>query len=182
MPSNRVVDSIRVIKNGVSLPTIFNVSSVTVTTGYDDVILVKFFHSEGGPPPDLGKGCTPGYWKQSQHFDSWVPTGLATTNLVGSVFGKASLYSLAGKSMANYKLVEALAFKGGPDLTGAAQILLRASVAAELNAKYSGMGYPMSAADVVSAVNAALASANRGAILTLASQLDDLNNLGCTLN
>ena len=22
-------------------------------------------------------GCTPGYWKQEQHFDSWVPTGYA---------------------------------------------------------------------------------------------------------
>ncbi len=182
MPPNRVVDSIRVIKNGVTLPTIFNVSSVTVTTGYNDIILVKFYHSEGNPPPPLGKGCTPGYWKQSQHFDAWIPTGLAPTNLVGSVFSSASLYSLAGKSMANYKLVEALAFKGGPDLVGAAQILLRASVAAELNAKYSGLGYPLTAAAIVSAVNAALTSGNRGTMLTLASQLDDLNNLGCVLN
>ncbi len=24
------------------------------------------------PPPPGGEGCTPGYWKQDQHFDSWV--------------------------------------------------------------------------------------------------------------
>ena len=182
IPANRIVDSIHVVKNGVWLPTLFLVNSVTVETGYNDISFVKFYHSGGTPPPNFGNGCTPGYWKQSQHFDSWTPTGLGPTNLVGSVFANASLYSLAGKPMANYKLVEALSFKGGPDLTGAAQILLRASVAAELNAKYSGLGYPMTAAAVVSAVNTALASANRAAMLTLASHLDDLNNLRCTLN
>jgi len=184
IPANRVVDSIRVVKNGVFLPTLFLVNSVTVETTYNDVIIVKFYHSEvdAPPPPPPGKGCTPGYWKQSQHFDSWVPTGLNPTDLVSTVFSNGSLYTLNGKQMGNYKLVEALAFKGGNGLTGAAQILLRAGVAAELNAKYPGMGYPWTAAAVVTAVNSALASADRGTMILLASRMDELNNLGCILN
>jgi len=184
IPPERVVDSIRVVKNGVFLPTVLLTNSATVETGYNDVIFVKFYHSEvsAPPPPPPGNGCTPGYWKQSQHFDSWVPTGLPPTTLVSKVFSKASLYTLDGKQMGKYTLVEALNFQGGSSLAGAAQILLRAAVAAELNAKYNALGYPMTAADIVTAVNNALASANRATMLTLAAQLDDLNNLGCTLN
>jgi len=183
MPSNRVVDSIRVVTNGVWMPVITGASAVTITTSYTDISFVKFYHSEAvTPPPGAGKGCTPGYWKQSQHFGSWVPTGLAPTNLVGSVFSSASLYSLSGISLSNYKLVDGLAFKGGPGLVGAAQILLRAAIAADLNARYAGMGYPLAAASVVTAVNNALSSANRDTMLSLATQLDDMNNLGCQLN
>ena len=182
MPVTRVVDSIRVATNGVFQPTLFNVSAVTLQTGYNDVSFVKFYHSEGPPPPPPGKGCTPGYWKQPQHFDSWKPTGLAPTGQIGNVFSKSSLYTLDGKKMSKYTLVEGLAFQGGSGLVGAAQILLRASIAAELNARYPGLGYPWTAAAVVTATNNALASANRVTMLTLAAQLDELNNLNCPLN
>ena len=131
------------------------------------------------PPP--GEGCTPGYWKQSQHFDSWVPTGLKPTDLVSTLFSKASLYKLNGKKLSAYTLVGALSFQGGSDLSGAAQILLRAGVAAELNAR-SGMDYPMTASEITTAVNNALMSGNRSTIITLAGQLDANNNLGCSLN
>ena len=131
------------------------------------------------PPP--GEGCTPGYWKQDQHFNSWVPTGLKPTDLVSSVFSKASLYTLNGKKLSAYNLVGALNFQGGSDLSGAAQTLLRAGVAAVLNAR-SGMDYPMTSAAIVTAVNNALMSGNRLTIIALASELDTKNNLGCKLN
>lgn len=183
MPPGRVVDSIKIATNGVFLPTLFAVNSVSLQTGYDDVSFIKVYHSQSTtPPPPFGKGCTPGYWKQTQHFKSWVPTGLAPTNLIGSVFSQASLYTLSGKLMSNYKLVDGLGFKGGPGSLGAAQILLRAAIAAELNARYSSLGYPMTAADIVTAVNDALAGAQRPAMLTLAAHLDDMNNLNCPLN
>jgi len=140
----------------------------------------------GGPLPCVypptGNGCTPGYWKQTQHFDSWVPTGLKPTDLVSSVFSQSSLYSLSGKKLSAYTLVDGLGFKGGSDLSGAAQILLRAGIAAELNARYSGMNYPLTAGEIVTAVNNALASGNRDTIIALATQLDTNNNLGCRLN
>lgn len=33
------------------------------------------------------EGCTPGYWMQCQHLDSWGPTGFKTTDLFNTVFG-----------------------------------------------------------------------------------------------
>jgi len=184
IPANRVVDSIRVVKNNTYLPTLFLTNSVSVQTNYTDVIIVKFYHSQvqGPPPPPVGKGCTPGYWKQSQHFDSWVPTGLKTTDLVSKLYSNAYLYTLDGKQMSKYTLVQALSFKGGPGPTGAAQILLRAAVAAEINARHPSIGYPMSAGAIITAVQNALASVNRGQMILLASQLDDMNNFGCVLN
>jgi hypothetical protein len=74
-------------------------------------------------------------------------------------------------------LLEALSFKGGSGVNGAAQILLRAAVAGVLNS--AKIQYPLTTAQVISMVNTALASCDRDTILTLASTLDGLNNLGC---
>jgi hypothetical protein len=82
----------------------------------------------------------------------------------------------------NNTLLQALSFGGGSDLTGAAKILLRAAVAALLNAAHPNIDYPRTAAQIIADVNAALASGNRNTILALASQLDKDNNLGCPIN
>ena len=82
----------------------------------------------------------------------------------------------------NTSLVEALNFAGGSGTSGAAQILLRAAVAALLNSAHPDIDYPMTTNEVIQAVNAALASNDRATMLALASQLDANNNLGCTLN
>jgi hypothetical protein len=42
--------------------------------------------------------------------------------------------------------------------------------------------YPLTTAQVIAAVNAALASGNRTTMLALANQLDTHNNRGCPLN
>jgi len=116
------------------------------------------------------EGCTPGYWKQSQHFDSW--TGYSPNQLVSSVF------NVSGSTT----LVQALDGGGGSDLAGATRILLRAGVAALLNSTSAGTDYPLSTADVIKRVNDALASGSRDTILSVAGELDRLNNLGCDLN
>lgn len=126
------------------------------------------------PPPSGDEGCTPGYWKVSQHHDSWEPTGYTTGQTVGSVFANASPY-------AGTTLVDALGFGGGPGINGAKKILLRAAVAALLNASHPDVAYPRSAADVIADVSAALAG-SRDTMLALASELDEDNNLGCPLN
>jgi hypothetical protein len=82
----------------------------------------------------------------------------------------------------NYTLVQALNFTGGTTTTGAAKILLRAAVAALLNAAHPDVDYPSTTAQVIADVNTALASQNRSTMLSLASQLDSFNNLGCPLN
>lgn len=79
-------------------------------------------------------------------------------------------------TLGNLTLLEALSLQGGPGTTGAAQNLLRAGVAAFLNAS-SGIGYPLNATQVVNMVNAALDSNDRATMLSVASQLDTFNNL-----
>jgi hypothetical protein len=79
-------------------------------------------------------------------------------------------------------LLEALNFKGGSTTTDAARILLRSAVAALLNAAHPNVDYPLTVAEVVSRVNAALATGNRSTILSLATTLDQYNNRGCPLN
>jgi hypothetical protein len=79
-------------------------------------------------------------------------------------------------------LLEALSFQGGPTTADAARILFRAAVASLLNANSSSVDFSLSTSEVVSQVNAALASEDRATILALASRLDSLNNGGCPLS
>jgi hypothetical protein len=74
--------------------------------------------------------------------------------------------------------LEALSYKGGRGADGAASILLRAASAAILNAEHNVVNYPLSTAEVIDAVNAALASGDRDVMISLATQLDDNNNFG----
>ena len=175
VPSGMAVDRIEVYhqfaNTGASLvQTITGDNAATVTTGTDDIYWVQFFNKYA---PVGDKGCTPGYWKQSQHFDSWV--GWLPTAKIGTMFSASSNYSLN-----NYTLLQGLQFKGGPTLAAAAQILLRASIAAELSA--NTVSYPLSAADIITQVNAALNSYDRETMLGLAARLDSYNNLGCPLS
>ena len=125
-------------------------------------------------PPGF-EGCTPGYWKQDQHFDSWV--GFTPDQTLESVFDVPDSFGLD-----NISLVEALNGGGGSGVEGAAKILLRAAVAALLNAANSDVDYTETTAAIIADVNAALASGNRDTMLALASSLDADNNLGCPLN
>ena len=124
----------------------------------------------------VDEGCTPGYWKN--HPDSWAGTGYTTDQTVESVFADAAGYP----DLAAASLIEALDFGGGNGAEGGASILLRAAVAALLNASHPNVNYPTSAADVISMVNAALASGDRDTMIALATTLDNDNNLGCPLN
>jgi hypothetical protein len=120
--------------------------------------------------------CTPGYWKN--HLSAWTATGLSPTALVGNTFTiPANLSTLGGET-----LREALAGGGGPGVLGAARILLRAGVAAMLNAGHPSVDYPSTRFQVRDAINAALASNNRSTMLARAAALDADNNLGCPLN
>jgi hypothetical protein len=130
------------------------------------------------PPPTMTgtEGCTPGYWKN--HTGSWTATGYSPGQSTVSVFSAASAYpSLAGKT-----LLQSLQGGGGPGTLGGATILLRAAVAALLNASGSAVDYPLTPAQVISQVNSALASHDRDTMLSLASTLDGDNNLGCPLH
>ncbi|MBK9051394.1 MAG: hypothetical protein IPL78_10900 [Chloroflexi bacterium] len=93
-----------------------------------------------------------------------------------SVFDVPDTYGLDNKT-----LLQALKFNGGSLQTAAARILLKAAVAAMLNAASPDVDYPLSEAEIISDVNTALVS-GRNAMLALADELDIYNNLGCPLN
>ncbi len=126
------------------------------------------------PTPVVLEGCTPGYWKQDQHFDSWVTYSQNQT--IGSVF------DVPGTTFDSVTLLAALDGGGGSGIEGATRILLRAAVASLLNAS-GDVSFQYSEAQIVSMVNTALATGDRDAILALADTLDAANNQGeCPLN
>ena len=77
----------------------------------------------------------------------------------------------------------------GPGVTGATQILLRAGVAAYLNADVE-IPYPYrrwstgfgGLQPLQTLITSAISSQDRATILALATKLDDANNLGCPLS
>jgi hypothetical protein len=114
------------------------------------------------------QGCTPGYWKQPQHLDSWAGTGYSPDMLFSTVFG-------ANDDLpADLTLLQALGLNGG-----GANALARAAVAALLNAASDGVNSYYTEAEVKAMVAAALSSNNYEATKNL---LDTANNLGCPLN
>jgi hypothetical protein len=107
--------------------------------------------------PDTGgfNGCTLGYWKQDQHFDSW--TGYAPGDLFDAVFGVDSNLNPPGNegAYANPTLLQALEIGGGGE-----NAMARQAVAALLNSTSPGVNYQMTTAEVIADVLAAYASGN----------------------
>jgi len=130
-----------------------------------------------GDSPDATKtwqqnfqGCTPGFWKN--HPAAWAGSGFSPNQTLGSVFTNTGI--------PNTTLIQALALPGGNTIQDAKNILLRAAVSALLNS--ATLTFPFTTAQVISMVNAALASNNRATILALATQLDTANNAPCPLH
>jgi hypothetical protein len=146
-------------------------------------------------------GFTPGFWKNHgpdapSGNNAWrfLPTITPDLDLVGDYFAGDPTDDVleakprkSDKSLGEHSLFEALSFKGGPGPAGAAQILLRAGVAALLNADLSEyliasdqlegyLPYPYTKQEVLDMVNAALASNDAATMLGVATDLDDTNN------
>ena len=121
------------------------------------------------------EGCTPGFWKN--HASAWAATGFTSGQNLESVFDVPDAYGLD-----NFTLLQALSFSGGSTTAAKAQILLRAAVAALLNAGHPDVDYAQSAASIITEVNAALASGSNATILALATELDTQNNAGCPIS
>ncbi len=115
------------------------------------------------PPPGNGtEGCTPGYWKQEHHFDSWV--GYNPTDNFDTVF----MVTYGGT------LAEAADAKGGQE-----NALARHAVAALLNAANADVDYLYSTQDVINMVQAAFASGDYEDTKDL---FEAQNEMGCPLN
>jgi hypothetical protein len=183
-PAGTQLDQILTTEQGNSDVTIpAPATSATIDFNFFHGAVASFWNSLT-PPPLGNQGCTPGYWKQDQHFGSWIGTGYTTGELISSVFTVPASYTINGTPEGSFTLLQGLSFKGGNDVSGKAQTLLRAAIAAVLNAGNSNIQYGMSTADIIKAVNKALAGGDPTAITNLASTLDGLNNGqgGCPLN
>lgn len=156
-------------QGGTTVLTSSNVNTVTAQvggTGGGPTTLVGanvVFYNEG--TPQTGEGCTPGYWKQSQHFDSY-PAGYTSDMLFFDAFGVDAFPGLT---------LSQVAALGG----GGLNALGRHAVAALLNSASDGVDYDLSEADVISAFAAAYAS---GDYETQKNIFAGLNELGCPLN
>lgn len=167
VPDGFQLDSIvkdSIVDNVVTrIPTLTGTAEVSGILYHPKGVVARFYNSAVPPEPHGGSvGCTPGYWKQSQHFDSW-PLALQPSTQFSTVFADA----FPGMS-----LLQVLS-RGG----GGLNALGRHTVAALLNA--SSIDYGMDTADVVAAFNAAYA---RGTYETLKNELATLNERGCPLN
>ena len=139
-------------------PEIENVATVTTFEGPtdSDPACVK---CRGG-----GEGCTPGYWKQSQHFDSWTAP-LTPDTLFSDVFEDA---------FPGMTLLDVLKQGGGK-----LKALGRHTVAALLNAASPGVSYDLSVDDVIGGFNDVYPGDDYE---TLKDIFEGFNEQGCPLN
>jgi hypothetical protein len=152
-----------------------NLATVTADYMFGDIVCGEVVAEDPSHYFGVGgfNGCTPGYWKN--HEDAWEPTGYDPDDPLDVVFVNA-YPTLIGDT-----LMDALDYGGGKGVEGAAQILLRAAVAALLNAAHPELSYGFgdhTPQAVIDAVNDALASMDRDMILDLAGDLDYRNNEG----
>ena len=116
------------------------------------------------PQTGGGQGCTPGYWKQDQHFDSWV--NYSPTDDFEATFGVNASFNLT--------LLGALELGGGGE-----EALARHAVAALLNASNSEVDYFYTATQVIALVQDAYATNN---FEQVKDDLEVQNEAGCPLD
>ncbi len=143
---------------------------------YEKQSLLRFdFSVRGG-----GEGCTPGFWKQEQHFDSWDGTGYSPDTKFSDVdvFDRviAIRWSQKGKPepKSDPTLLQALEAKGG-----GINALARHAVAALLNAANPGTNYFYTEGQIIAMVQKAIDDENYKSTKDL---LVEQNEMGCPLN
>jgi hypothetical protein len=162
--TNILVERFRVAIGGTADAADEATATATVFINIDMGRRVTFTNTEDDVPTG-NQGCTPGYWKQPHHFDSWV--GYTQNQSFNTVFGIGTNWFPN-----SFTLLDALNANGG-----GTNALARHAVAALLNAAQGF--YPQTEAQVIADVQAAYA-ANDPA--TLKEKLEDQNELGCPLN
>jgi hypothetical protein len=101
--------------------------------------VIRFTNNNNPPPPTGNQGCTPGYWRQDQHLDSWKVYSPGAD--FDATFG-VNFFN------PNITLLDAVALGGGDT-----NALARHGVAALLNAAAgSGVNYAYTTAQVIAIV------------------------------
>lgn len=126
-------------------------------------------------PPEGGEGCTPGYWKQEHHEDSW-PSAYDPGDAFTSVFyGDFSFVRPEHRTdPSELSLSEALDLRGGD-----VNALTRHAVAALLNAASEDVSYDLTTDQVTSMFKAAV---DGGDVEGTKDKLEGYNEQGCPLD
>lgn len=127
-------------------------------------------------------GCTPGYWKQSQHFGNWTApySPVPPQTLLSAAFNR---FNGQGGYSAQMTMLQALDLDNS---TGIGQVL-RHGTAALLNAAHPGVTFPLSQDGVKDLVNSALdafSAGNQTFVNSVHARLAGYNessDLGCPL-
>jgi hypothetical protein len=137
------------------------------------------------PPQDGDQGCTPGYWKQDQHFGSWAmppyptgdssPTGFPT--LFFDVFEEVITIRIGDGTVTNPTLLQALMAKGG-----GINSLARHASAAMLNARSGAVAYPLNPAEIVGLVQEAIPDGDIEGVKDFLAGFNDVNNCPLGIN
>lgn len=61
-------------------------------------------------PKVVCEGCTPGYWRECQHFPSWTATGFSLTDTFNAIFGVSQYVDCKGTP---YTLLDVMYLNGG---------------------------------------------------------------------
>ena len=136
---------------------------------------------------DVGNtaGCGRGFWKNHLDWPTIIGEPITPSMTLGSLGWDFPDSLAAYESMT---LVEALEAKGDTRLEGAVQKLIRAAATSWLNAAVE-IPFPYRRTSVgfgglpplLTLINDALNSGDRATIVSLASELDAANSLGCPL-
>jgi len=122
------------------------------------------------------EGCSPGYWKQEQHFKFWE--GALPTDTFAGVFGRDITIRLkkkdGGGTIDNPTLLEALNAPGG-----GLNALARQTVAAFLNAENLEVDYEYTSGAVILMFQAAFDDGSKSVIDTQKDDFETRNELGC---
>ena len=122
------------------------------------------------------EGCGTAFWRQPRSFTAWQATGYSPTQTLESVFDVPDEYGLDDVPL--WLALRAPTAWGG---RSPASQLLRAGVTALLNAASPDVDYPLTEAEVIAQVNAALASGDPATMSALTQQLTTANSGVCPL-
>jgi hypothetical protein len=165
VPAGTVVDSIVIVKagpNGTSTEKVTGTNTVTRNINGDFQRTETFYNHKVEQPGD--QGCTPGYWKQDQHFDSW-PAPYTPNTLFSDVFDDA---------FPGLTLLQVLQLGGG-----GLNALGRHTVSALLNSASSGVQFSLTTQEVIDAFNAVFPGGNYEG---LKNRFAAANERSCPLN
>lgn len=118
------------------------------------------------PPPPGDDGCTPGYWRQTQHFGNW-PAPYTPQTLFSAVFDDG----FPGKTLLDVLWLGG----GGLDALG------RHTVAALLNAASGDVDFAFNTASVIEQFNNVYPSGNKSDYTSLKNMWEEANESDCPL-